>query len=298
MTAAYIGRFAPSPSGPLHFGSLLAAAGSYLDARAHSGQWYVRMEDLDPPREAPGAAHDILRTLETFGFEWDGEVIYQSHRHAVYEAAVSELLASGVAFRCACSRREIADSAVRGLDGPIYPGTCRQGVAAGREARAVRLRAPDETLEFDDRLRGPVRQNLAREVGDFIIRRADGCYAYQLAVVLDDAWQGITHVVRGADLILSTPRQLWLQRLLRLPTPAYLHLPVAVNSKCEKLSKQTHAAPIDSTAAPRVLWEALQALHQSPPTSLKGAATGELLTWAIAHWRPAEFQAIQELVIQ
>jgi glutamyl-Q tRNA(Asp) synthetase len=297
MTPTYIGRFAPSPTGPLHFGSLLAAAGSYLDARAHGGRWYVRMEDLDPPREVPGAAAGILHTLEAFGFEWDGDVIYQGRRHAAYEAAVDELLATGAAFRCACSRREIADSAVRGLDGPIYPGTCRNGVAADRDAGAVRLRVPDETLEFDDLLRGPVHQNMARDVGDFIIRRADGCYAYQLAVVLDDAWQGVTHVVRGADLILSTPRQLLLQRVLRLPTPVYMHLPVALNARGEKLSKQTHAAPIDNDAAPQLLWDVLQSLRQNPPRSLAGTSTAELLAWAVAHWQPFELRTVQELII-
>src|SRR5580698_7179436 len=236
----YIGRYAPSPTGPLHFGSLMAAVGSYLDARAQGGRWLLRMEDLDPPREIPGAADGILKSLEAFGFEWDGEVLYQSRRHAAYAEAAAQLLASGAAFPCACTRKEIADSGVHGLEGPIYPGTCRHGLPPGREARALRLTAPDQVIAFEDGLQGTVSQNLARDIGDFIIRRADGVHAYQLAVVVDDAFQGVNHVVRGAELLLSTPRQLWLQELLGLTRPSYLHLPVAVNPAGEKLSKQTH----------------------------------------------------------
>lgn len=298
MTPAYIGRFAPSPTGPLHFGSLLAAVGSYLDARSHGGQWLLRIEDLDPPRELPGAAADILHTLEAFGFQWDGEVIYQSRRHAAYAQAVDSLLGSGAAFYCACSRREVADSAAHGLEGPVYPGTCRDGIPAGRSARAVRLRVPDRDFTFEDVLQGAVRQNLAREIGDFIVRRADGCYAYQLAVVVDDAWQSITHVVRGADLLLSTPRQLWLQQLLKLPTPLYMHLPVALDPQGDKLSKQTGARPVDTDLAPEILWKVLDALRQSPPRDAQGSTTDELWRWAIAHWQPDRLQAVHEWTSQ
>ncbi|MFO7190526.1 MAG: tRNA glutamyl-Q(34) synthetase GluQRS, partial [Pseudomonadota bacterium] len=199
--SAYRGRFAPSPTGPLHFGSLVAAVASFVDARAQGGSWLVRMEDLDPPRVVPGAADDILRTLEAFGLHWDETVVYQSARHAAYEAALQRLEARGAIFPCACTRKEIADSAL-GPDGtPIYPGTCRNGLPPGKTGRAIRVRVDDAVIRFVDRLQGEVVQELARSVGDFVVRRADGVYAYQLAVVVDDAWQGVTDVVRGADLL-------------------------------------------------------------------------------------------------
>ena len=280
----YIGRFAPSPTGPLHLGSLLAAVGSYLDARAAGGNWLLRMEDLDPPREMAGAADGILRSLERLGFEWHGPVLYQSSRLAAYAQAADRLRAAGAAFPCACTRSEIADSAVHGLEGPIYPGTCRGGLPPGREGRALRLKVPDETLCFDDGLQGRVCQALARDIGDFIVRRADGCYAYQLAVVVDDAWAGITHVVRGADLLLSTPRQILLQRRLGLPSPVYLHLPVLVDAAGEKLSKQTQAAPVDSLPGPEALWRCLHLLRQAPPEALRHASIRETWEWATGHW--------------
>lgn len=293
----YIGRYAPSPTGPLHFGSLVAAVGSYLDARAQGGRWLLRMEDLDPTREVPGTAAGILKTLDAFGFEWDGEVLYQSRRHAAYADAAAALLEAGVTFPCACSRREIADSGMYGLEGPIYPGTCRPGLPVGREARALRLRVPDEVVVFEDGLQGPISQNLARDIGDFIIRRADGVHAYQLAVVVDDGFQGVNHVVRGADLLLSTPRQLLLQRLLGLPQPHYLHLPVAVNQAGEKLSKQTHARPVTDSNPGSGLWEALAYLRQGPPEALKGASIKEIWPWALAHWRQDSLRGISSQII-
>jgi glutamyl-Q tRNA(Asp) synthetase len=293
----YIGRYAPSPTGPLHFGSLVAAVGSYLDARARGGRWLLRMEDLDPPRVIPGAADGILKTLEAFGFEWDDEVLYQSRRQPAYAEAADLLLMTGAAFPCACSRKEIADSGVHGLDGPIYPGTCRHGLPPGREPRALRLKAPEEVISFEDGLQGPVSQNLARDIGDFIIRRADGIYAYQLAVVVDDAFQGVTHVVRGADLLLSTPRQLLLQRLLDLPQPYYLHLPVVVNTSGEKLSKQTYARPVTDANPGPGLWEALTYLHQEPPQVLKGASIREIWPWALSHWRRDPLRGISSQII-
>lgn len=297
MLPDYIGRYAPSPTGPLHFGSLVAAVGSYLDARAQGGRWLLRMEDLDPPREIPGAADGILMTLEAFGFEWDGEVLYQSRRTAAYADAAASLLMDGAAFPCACTRKEIADSGVHGLDGPIYPGTCRHGLPPGREARALRLRAPDQVITFEDGLQGPVSQNLARDIGDFIIRRADGVHAYQLAVVVDDAFQGVSHVVRGADLLLSTSRQLLLQGLLGLPRPHYLHLPVAVNQAGEKLSKQTHARPVADTQPGPGLWAALDYLRQGPPEALKRASIDEIWTWALVHWRQEPMQGVGSQII-
>ncbi|HEV7164313.1 MAG TPA: tRNA glutamyl-Q(34) synthetase GluQRS [Gammaproteobacteria bacterium] len=293
----YIGRYAPSPTGPLHFGSLVAAVGSWLDARAQGGRWLLRMENLDPPREMPGAADRILRTLEAFGLEWDGPVLYQSLRLDAYAAAEVQLTDMAAAFPCACTRSEIADSSVHGLEGPIYPGTCRHGLTPDREARALRLKAPDEAISFEDGLQGTVTQNLARDIGDFIIRRADGCHAYQLAVVVDDAHQGVTHVVRGADLLFSTPRQLLLQRLLGLPRPHHLHLPIALNQAGEKLSKQTQARPVEGTDPVQTLWQTLAFLCQEPPEALKDASIEELRAWALAHWRREPLQGISSRII-
>ena len=280
----YRGRFAPSPTGPLHFGSLVAAVGSYVDARAHHGTWLVRIEDLDPPRVVAGAADDILRTLEAFGLHWDETVVRQSARHDAYAAALTQLIEAGHSFFCACTRKEIADSSLGRDSTPIYPGTCRDGLAPGRTARAIRVRVRDETIAFQDRLQGEVMQNLSRDIGDFVIRRADGYYAYQLAVVVDDAWQGITDIVRGADLLDSTPRQIHLQRLLDLPTPRYLHLPIATNAQGEKLSKQTLAAPVDATRPSAGLVHALRFLGQPAPDVLRSARPGTVLEWAIANW--------------
>ncbi|HSC46582.1 MAG TPA: tRNA glutamyl-Q(34) synthetase GluQRS [Gammaproteobacteria bacterium] len=292
----YVGRFAPSPTGPLHFGSLVAAVGSYLDARASGGAWLLRMEDLDPPREVPGAAEDMLKTLEILGFQWDS-LLKQSSRLEAYAEAAERLVRDGAAFPCACSRREIADSSVRGIEGPVYPGTCRAGLPPGRNTQALRLKAPAETLCFQDRLQGRICQQLARDIGDFIIRRADGCFAYQLAVVVDDAYQGITHVVRGADLLLSTPRQILLQRLLGHPTPVYIHLPVAVDRNGEKLSKQTGAEALDLSRPAQTLWRALRFLRQEPPAGLEEAGLAELWAWAIEHWDMEILNGVREHAI-
>jgi glutamyl-Q tRNA(Asp) synthetase len=256
---AYRGRFAPSPTGPLHFGSLVSALASWLDARAHGGTWLVRMEDIDGPRTVPGAAEDILATLERFGFHADEPVEWQSRRIDLYRAALDRLIAAGHVYPCGCTRKEIADSqlhAHRRNTTLIYPGTCRDGLH-GKPARAWRLRVPDDPpdeaagnpalIRFDDRWLGSQQQDLATEVGDFVLLRADGQWAYQLAVVVDDAAQGITHVVRGADLLDSTARQIWLQQCLGVPTPAYLHVPVVTNEEGEKLSKQTGAQALDAT---------------------------------------------------
>lgn len=244
----YIGRFAPSPTGPLHKGSLVAALASYLDAKAHRGKWLVRIEDIDEARTVPGAAEAILECLAAFGMHWDGEVVWQSRRKALYEATFARL--GSHAYACGCTRREIADSRIGvASDGAaVYPGTCRIGLAPGKTARAYRLRVPEHasaSISFEDRWMGRVTQNLASEVGDFVLKRADGFWAYQLAVVVDDADQGVTDVVRGADLLDSTPRQIYLQRLLGLPTPRYLHVPVVTNAAGEKLSKQTGALALD-----------------------------------------------------
>ncbi len=289
----YRGRFAPSPTGPLHFGSLVAAVGSFLEARSQGGEWLVRMDDLDLPRVVPGAADDILRTLDAFGLHWDGEVMFQSARNEAYRAALAELEKLGAVYPCACTRREIADSALTGIDGPVYPGTCRGGLPDGRSARAMRVRADSGAVGFDDGLQGRISQMLATEVGDFVVRRADGLFAYQLAVVVDDAEQIVTHIVRGADLLDSTTRQIYLQKLLGLPTPAYMHLPVVVNERGEKLSKQTLAPAVSIANPVGALFDALVFLNQSPPAELKDADLDDFWKWAIAHWRADRLPAVR-----
>jgi len=279
----YRGRFAPSPTGPLHFGSLVAAVGSFLEARTRGGEWLVRMEDLDPPRTAAGAAADILRTLEVCGLEWDGRVAYQRARGGAYHCALHRLRGLGLVYPCACSRREIADSAIAGAEGPVYPGTCRGGIGTRKSARALRLDTRGVSVAFDDALQGRIECRLEHESGDFVLYRADGVFAYQLAVVVDDAEQGITDVVRGADLLASTPRQIHIQRLMGLPQPRYVHLPVAVNAQGEKLSKQTQALPVDTGRPVPALIAALDFLCQSPPREL--ATLEELWAWAIRNWK-------------
>jgi glutamyl-Q tRNA(Asp) synthetase len=284
VSAPYRGRFAPSPTGALHFGSLVAALASWLDARAAGGRWLVRIEDVDTPRTVPGAADEILRTLEALGLQWDEEVAWQSRRTACYDAALDALRARGGLYRCRCSRREIADSGLRGIEGAVYPGTCRHLGLDAREPAAERIVAPAAAITFEDRVQGRVSQDIARDIGDFVLRRRDGLHAYQLAVVVDDADQQITEVVRGADLLASTPRQIHLQRCLGLATPGYLHVPVAVNAQGEKLSKQTLAAPVQARDAASQLRAALAFLGQADVAS---GDPGEILDEARRTWDPA-----------
>ena len=281
----YRGRFAPSPTGALHFGSLIAATASFLDARSRGGEWLVRMEDIDTPRNVAGAASDILRTLEAFGFAWDGPVWVQSERHAAYQAALDSLRQAGLLYGCNCSRSQIAATAkLRAVDGGwVYPGHCRTAGLTD-PGLAQRLRVTTQPLGFIDRIQGEVTQHLAAQVGDFILRRADGLFAYQLAVVVDDAAQGISDIVRGADLLASTPRQIWLQRCLGYPTPSYAHLPVATNPAGEKWSKQTLAPALVPQAASRQLWQALRFLGQAVPGELQQAPLSDLWGWALTHW--------------
>jgi len=280
------GRFAPSPTGELHFGSLVAALASYLDARDRGAEWLVRIEDLDPPREVPGAADEILRALEAHGLHWDGPIIYQRHRHLCYAGALERLQQSGLAYPCACTRSEVADAGIHGIEGPVYPGTCRAGLTLGQQPRAWRVRTHHASIEFIDEHQGRQEQNLEREIGDFVLQRADRLYAYQLAVVVDDAAQSITRIVRGADLLNSTPRQIYLQRLLGFPTPAYLHVPVVVNAAGEKLSKQTRATPLAVGAERATLQKALHFLGQRPPADLACERPEAILHWAVKHWEP------------
>ncbi len=285
MDSRYRGRFAPSPTGPLHFGSLVAAVASYLDAKHAGGEWLVRIDDLDPPRIVRGAADDILHALAACGMQWDGAVVYQCTRFDAYHAALHRLRGSGLVYPCACSRREIADSALSGIEGAVYPGTCRGGPAPGKIARAWRVDTRGADIVFDDAIQGRVRQDLQSAIGDFVLYRADRVFAYQLAVVIDDAEQGITDIVRGADLLDSTPRQIYLQRLLGLATPHYCHAPVAVNARGEKLSKQTLASPIDTARPFPALINALRFLGQQPPEELARADIATLWRWAIPNWR-------------
>jgi glutamyl-Q tRNA(Asp) synthetase len=273
----YRGRFAPSPTGPLHFGSLVAAVGSYLQARSANGAWLVRMEDLDTPRNAPGAADGILEDLERFGLHWDEAVVYQSRRLKAYAEALDALRRRALAYDCGCSRRDLEDG--------IYPGTCRRGVPRGREARSVRVLTHDTPVKVADRVQRMFAQNLKSAFGDFVVLRADGIFAYHLAVTVDDALQGVSEVVRGADLLDSTPRQVHLQDCLGLPTPAYAHLPVAVNGRGQKLSKQTYARPVGDRRPAEALLEVLEFLGQGPPPDLRGAAAAEVLAWGVANWR-------------
>ena len=282
--SSYVGRFAPSPTGPLHAGSLVAAVASWLDARAAGGRWLLRMEDLDRPRCVAGAADAILRQLDVYGLHWDGAVQFQSTRDDAYAAALDALKAQGMAYPCTCTRAQLAQ-APRNAEGEIlYPGTCRNGLPPGVVARAWRVRVPQGEVGFHDRIHGELSQNLPRDVGDFIVKRADGLFAYQLAVVVDDAWQGITDVVRGADLLWNTPRQIVLQTLLGLPPPRYAHVPLITNAAGQKLSKQTRAPVLPLTGCSAVLAQALAALGHPPPAELAGTDPAELLGWASAHW--------------
>ena len=292
---SYRGRFAPTPSGPLHFGSLVAAVASYADAKNWRGEWLLRIDDLDPPRVVPGADASILGTLEALGMEWDGAVVYQSRRHDAYHAALHRLRRAGIVYPCACSRRDIADSGIAGIEGPVYPGTCRNGLPQRQRARALRVRASDHTITFSDDIQGTVSQDLARSVGDFVVYRADHVYAYHLAAVIDDAEQGVTHVVRGADLLDSTPRQIMLQGLLGLRTPGYAHVPVAVSEAGEKLSKQTHASAIDARAPAIAVAAALRFLGQELPPAADCANLHDLWQWAIAHWRRERVPRVKTL---
>jgi glutamyl-Q tRNA(Asp) synthetase len=283
----YTGRFAPSPTGPLHFGSLLAALASWLDARAAGGRWLLRIEDLDPPREQPAAAGRIMRALEHLGLEWDEPVVYQSKRGQLYRDALERL--AGKTYACGCSRKEISDSALGLALAGVYPGTCRNGLPPGKTLRALRIRTVPDSIRFPDRVQGLVEQSVERDVGDFIVYRADGQFAYQLAVVVDDAEQGITDVVRGADLLDSTARQIYLQRLLGYPTPRYLHVPVAVNAAGEKLSKQTGAPAIGLTSAWDELRRALDFLGQPEGANLREA---------VCNWDPARIPAQRTAPVQ
>ena len=286
VVGKYIGRFAPSPTGPLHFGSLLAAVASYVDAKANLGLWLVRMEDLDPPREPAGAANRILEQLLQLDLTWDGEVLYQSMRLTAYEQALELLTSQGLCYHCNCTRQQVKAM------GSAYDGTCRRRSDPPPSDFATRLRIEPVKIGFHDQIQGLYQQDIENEVGDFVIQRKDRLFAYQLAVVVDDAYQGITDIIRGYDLLESTPRQIYLQKVLHYPQPRYGHFPIIVNEQGEKLSKQRFAAPIDVSNASPLLHLALQFLGQSPPSSNRSLKPGVQLQWAIENW---DIQAVPKL---
>lgn len=285
----YRGRFAPTPSGPLHFGSLLAALASFLDARQQGGTWMLRMEDLDQPRVQPGAADSILRTLEHYNLYWDGDIRWQSQHLPHYQGILQGLLDCGLAFVCDCSRSQLSTT------NGIYDGHCRDRKLGNTADRAVRLRVDNAETGFTDRLQGPFSQHLEADVGDFVIRRRDGIIAYQLAVVADDIQQQINQVVRGADLLDSTPRQLWLYQKLDARPPHYLHIPLAMRSDGNKLSKRLGSPPLSDKGAAQTLFLALQVLQQAPPAEAQGTPVSELLEWAVRHWNPHRLPACKQL---
>ena len=271
-----IGRFAPSPTGPLHFGSVVAAVASYLQAKSQYGQWLVRIDDIDPPREQSGACASILKTLEFLGLHWDGEVLFQRHRQDAYQEALDLLFDKKLIYRCICSRKQ--------LQGNAYPGTCRLKEHSSEQQHALRIITNQTPVNFNDGIQGHLQQNLETDIGDFIVRRADDLIAYHIAVVVDDAWQGITEIVRGADLLDVTPRQIYLQRILNYPTPAYAHIPAAVDADGKKLSKQHHAQPVDDIQPAFTLFSALNFLGQQPDEGLLQENVEEIIRWGVKHW--------------
>ncbi len=275
---SYRGRFAPSPTGLLHIGSLIGALASYLDAKANNGQWLVRMEDLDPPRETVGAAEQILKDLAAHGLQWDEEVLYQSQRHKAYQRAIDQLITEDKAFLCSCSRTQLQSSQ------NIHLGRCQYIASEPEVDFAIRLQVDKQPLAFTDAIQGQYQQNLQQQVGDFVLRRKDQFFAYQLAVVIDDAFQHITHVVRGSDLLDSTPRQIYLQQQLGLTTPHYCHFPVITNLQHQKLSKQTFAPALSNQQALTNLQQALSFLQQPAASTAAAKSINSLLDWAIEHW--------------
>jgi len=282
----YVGRFAPSPTGPLHFGSLIAAVASYLDARAVGGTWLVRMEDLDPPREPAGADLQILEQLVQLGLEWDGEILYQSSRLDSYQSAENQLTAAQLCYPCDCTRPQIKAM------GSVYNGACRGKTTPPATGYAIRLKTEPLDIKIDDRVQGHYQSNIGTGTGDFVIRRKDKLFAYQLAVVVDDAFQGITHIIRGHDLIDSTPRQIYLQRLLGFSIPDYGHIPIVTDSLGQKLSKQQFATPVDATNARQLIHQALHYLGQSPPEPNQHGTPRQQLEWGVEHW---DIQAVPKL---
>ena len=290
--SGYIGRFAPSPTGPLHFGSLLAALASFLDARANQGKWLMRIEDLDPPREPAGSAELILQQLQDFGMNWDDEVLYQSTRLGAYEEVMGQLQDKGLAYPCDCTRPQIREM------GLVYNGSCRERSTPPERPYALRLKTEALEIGFDDKIQGHFSQQLELDAGDFVIRRKDELYAYQLAVVVDDEFQNITHVVRGWDLLDSTPRQIYLQRVLNYQEMSYIHIPIIVDGKGQKLSKQTFAPSIETDRASEAIYKALVFLGQVPPVEIAIERPESQLQWAIANWDSQAVAKVSSLPLE
>ncbi len=290
MTCNYTGRFAPSPTGPLHFGSIIAALASYLRSRSLGGKWLLRIDDIDTPRNQPGAANSIMHTLEALGLWWDGEVVFQSHRVELYKEILNDLDKRQLLYPCSCSRSEIK--------GRPYPGTCRNGITRKRKNNALRIRTDSRQIHFNDLIQGEVEQCIEKDVGDFILKRTDGLIAYHLATVIDDHLQGVTEVMRGTDLLDSTPRQIFLQQVLGYEHPQYFHHAVAINPSGTKISKQNHAPGIDISNGAQALFEALVFLGQEPDPSLTEGACGDIVSWALQHWRLDTLPQENRIVIQ
>jgi glutamyl-Q tRNA(Asp) synthetase len=290
--SGYIGRFAPSPTGPLHFGSLLAALASFLDARANQGKWLMRIEDLDPPREPAGSAELILQQLQDFGMNWDDEVLYQSTRLGAYEEVMGQLQDKGLAYPCDCTRPQIREM------GLVYNGSCRERSTPPERPYALRLKTEALKIGFDDVIQGHFSQQLELDAGDFVIRRKDELYAYQLAVVVDDEFQNITHVVRGWDLLDSTPRQIYLQRVLNYQEMSYIHIPIIVDEKGQKLSKQAFAPSIETDRASEAIYKALVFLGQVPPAEIATERPESQLQWAIANWDSQAVAKVSSLPLE
>jgi len=291
----YTGRFAPSPTGPLHFGSLVAAISSYAQARQQHGRWLLRIEDVDLPRCDPTSTKLILEALEAYGMHWDGDIVYQSQRNELYQAALDKLAIQKMIYGCACSRKEISKNTPSTSKNTIYPGTCRDGLAEGKTARSIRVRTNNQKISFYDALQGNYTQNISEDVGDFIIKRADDLFAYQLAVVVDDEEQGVTHVVRGSDMLSSTPRQIFLQQCLGYSTPDYIHTPLAINPDGSKLSKQNKAPAVELDDPRPTLLKALDFLCQQPPAELRDSDIDSIWKWVIQHWSLKSIPAKQAI---
>ncbi len=290
-TSGYRGRFAPSPTGSLHLGSLYTAVASFLEARSRDGQWLVRIDDADTLRNVDGAADDILKTLEIFGLHWDEALFYQTCQQEHYEAAIDNLRQRQRVYPCICTRKALAALHSNG----VYPGFCRNKMFSGDKPHALRVKTDSEKIEFEDQLQGVVCHDIAADYGDFIIKRKDHIMAYQLAVVVDDELQQISHVMRGLDLLDSTPRQIYLQRLLGFKTPAYLHIPIITDENGDKLSKQTFAEAINKKNPEKTLFHVLKLLKQEPPAELENAAVIVLLEWAVENWRVGRLKNIKSI---
>jgi glutamyl-Q tRNA(Asp) synthetase len=282
-----VGRFAPSPTGALHIGSLYTALASFLAARSQQGRWLLRIDDLDTPRTVKGSVDAIIKTLDCFGLHWDGAVAFQSQQLALYQDALERLMAGGWVYPCSCSRKTLTTE--------VYPGYCLNKIILPEQEHALRVRTDARTIVFDDSLQGPMAENLAALHGDFILKRKDQLFAYQFAVVLDDAIQGVNQVVRGVDLLDSTPKQIYLHQLMNLPLPHYSHLPIIVDQDGYKLSKQTKATAVDPAKPEILLYDLLVLLGQNPPPTMRGANVAELLAWAVLHWNPCPLHGIRQI---